>query len=143
MDLAQLGPASVQHRQANQIGVIVFVIGQSGQGVAADIELCTFQRVGLFLCGNTVDPDRKAVLDRAQQGQGKGMLAVFRKQRAVIGNRRGLSTEAFDAHIALNAIGAANASYTNPVVTHFAPMQTACSILPPRASHLSPNTPRS
>lgn len=70
-DAPDLGPAGIEHGQADQVGMVEFVIRQRRQRVTVGIEPHAFQGIGLFLGGDPVDIRREAGLDRPGQGQGK------------------------------------------------------------------------
>ena len=55
-DMADLGPAGVDHQQIDQIGVVEFVIGQRGQAGAIGEEGSAAQRVRRFLAGHARKP---------------------------------------------------------------------------------------
>lgn len=106
LDRADLGAAGVDHGQADQVGVVIFVIGQRGQPFAQRKQLRAIERIGVFLAAHAGQPRRKAPLERAGDLNIEAAAAVFGGQRRVIRNRFGIGGKALEADLAMHPEGA-------------------------------------
>ena len=113
--LADQLAARVIDGQADQIGVVVFVVGQVRQAITRGEQAHAFQGVGLFLGAHIAKAGGKALFDTACDLDVEGLAAVFGLKRRIVFDGFGIGRIAFDAHFAVHAKGAADYPYADHV----------------------------
>ena len=100
-DGAEGGAAGVDDGEADEIGVVEFVVGQRRQAVARGVEAGALQRFGVFARGYAGQAGGEGAGDRAQELHAEAAAALG-DERGVAGDGGGLGAEGLQPHLALH-----------------------------------------